>query len=408
MAAGRGFPVAVRDARPQRGRLGHRSGDAPAAGGWRRRGVGLRRSWRWSSGSCANTSSPATPRCSYIAAYTGHEFVFPEVGATFLLRSIVRLALALGVDGIEMMRALACACGGAAIWLLLRVARELAPEASAATIALLLLSGGLARVFAGRIEVYAPLLVAVLAYLVVGVARAAGNRTSALPALCLGLAIWLHAAAALLVPSLLAIGVLQFAAAAGARRVARSESRSLLLAGAPLAGFLVVQGLVAGTASALGAWTRVLEILGRGSETGGTRWWVRGWGGAPSIGTDVVWLSRAHLKYLLNAFSLLVPAASAEAAVPAAAAAARARRGSAGALARDRRPSARPLRDCRATVLGALGLGSLRTHRARARVSLRPGPRFAAARAGARRRVRRLPALFCRHPVLVDRRREPA
>ena len=52
----------------------------------------------------------------------------------------------------------------------------------------------------------------------------------------------------------------------------------------------------------------MLEILGRSHEPGGIRWWVRGWGGAPSIGTDVVWLSRAHLKYLLNAFSLLVPA----------------------------------------------------------------------------------------------------
>ena len=131
-------------------------------------------------------------------AYTGHAFVFPEVGATFLLRSIVRLAPVLGVNAVEMMRAFACACGGAAIWLLLRVARELAPGASAAAIALLLLSGGLARVFAGRIEVYAPLLVAVLAYLWLALRALRGDGHRALPALCLGLAIWLHAAAALL------------------------------------------------------------------------------------------------------------------------------------------------------------------------------------------------------------------
>ncbi len=241
------------------------------------------------------------------AAHTGQAFVFPEVGATFLLRSILLIARALGVDVVELMRAFACICGGAAVWLLLRVAREIAPGASAAAVVLVLLSGGLARVFAGRIEVYAPLLVAVLAYLwsALRVLRGEGHR--ALPALCLGGAIWLHAAATLLVPSLLAITWLA-ARGRGNRDAWREAIRALLFAGAPLAAFLVLQSLVAGTASFLGAWTRVLEILGRSSEPDRIRWWVRGWGGAPSIGTDVVWLSRAHLKYLLNAFSLLVPA----------------------------------------------------------------------------------------------------
>jgi hypothetical protein len=52
----------------------------------------------------------------------------------------------------------------------------------------------------------------------------------------------------------------------------------------------------------------VIEILGRSDAADAIRWWVRGWGGDPSIGTDVVWLSQPHLKYLVNAFSLLIPA----------------------------------------------------------------------------------------------------
>jgi hypothetical protein len=53
---------------------------------------------------------------------------------------------------------------------------------------------------------------------------------------------------------------------------------------------------------------RFLEIAGlRTHEPGLVRWWVRGWGSYESIGTDVVFLSRAHLKYLANAFYLLAP-----------------------------------------------------------------------------------------------------
>jgi hypothetical protein len=240
------------------------------------------------------------------AANSGNEFVFPEVGATFLLRSALQLARAHDLDPVASMRVLACVSGGLATWLLLRVARELVPGAAAAAVVLLLFSGGFARIFAGRIEVYAPLMAAVLAYLWTALRALRGAGGLALPALCLGVAIWLHAAAGLLGPSLLALGVLRSGRRRG-RGAWREAAASVSLAAAPLVGFLVVQSLVGGTTAALGAWTRVLEILGRGGEAGATRWWVRGWGGAPSIGTDVVWLSRPHLKYLVNAFSLLVP-----------------------------------------------------------------------------------------------------
>jgi hypothetical protein len=169
------------------------------------------------------------------------------------------------------------------------------------------LSGGLLRIFAGRIEVYAPLLVAMLAYLWLALRALRGGGGAALAGLCLGFAIWIHASSALLLPSLLALVALR-ADPPRDRGAWREFAALLLLAAAPLAGFLVVQSALSGWGAVLEAWLRVLEILGSGSELGGTRWWVRGWGGRPSIGTDVVWLSTAHLKYLSNSFTLLLPA----------------------------------------------------------------------------------------------------
>jgi hypothetical protein len=242
------------------------------------------------------------------AAHGGHAFVFPEVGATFLLRACLRAGTALGMRPVEAMRVLACACGGAATWWLLRLARELAPGLPAAAVALFFLSGGLARVFAGRVEVYAPLLVALLGYLGAALRAVRGEGRVGAAALWLGAAIWLHAAAVLLVPSLLAVPLLRQPALA--RREAWSRGiGACALAALPLAGFLVGQVLAAGAGSLAHTASRALEILGRGDAPDATRWWVRGRGGAPSIGTDVVLLGRAQLKYLSNSFHVLVPAA---------------------------------------------------------------------------------------------------
>jgi hypothetical protein len=54
--------------------------------------------------------------------------------------------------------------------------------------------------------------------------------------------------------------------------------------------------------------SRVVEVLGGNPDPTARRWWVRGFGGAPSVGTDVVLLSRAQLKYLANAAHILAPA----------------------------------------------------------------------------------------------------
>jgi hypothetical protein len=241
------------------------------------------------------------------AAHGDQAFVFPEVGATFLLRACLELGRELGLRPVDSMRVLACASGGAAVLLLPRVARELAPGWSGAALALCVLSGGLARVFAGRVEVYAPLLAAILAYLLAALRAARGAGPGSAAALCLGIAIWLHAAAVLLVPSLFAVALLR--RTGGARvGLAREWAALGLLAGAPLVLFLALEAAGAGGASLARALARAEEILGRSDRPDAVRWWVRGWGGAPSIGTDVVLFAPAHLKYLLNAFTLLVPA----------------------------------------------------------------------------------------------------
>jgi hypothetical protein len=241
------------------------------------------------------------------AADAGNAFVFPEVGATFLLRSFLEVGREIGLRPVESMRLLACASGGVAIFLLLRVARELAPGWSAAAVALCVLSGGLARVFAGRVEVYAPLLAAILGYLWTALRAVRGAGRGAAPALWLGAAIWLHAAAVLLLPSLLWSAALRRPAAPRARALG-AGAVLVALAGAPLGVFLALQADGAGAAPLAETLARVREILGRSGAPGATRWWVRGWGGEPSIGTDVVLLGPAHLKYLFNAFALLVPA----------------------------------------------------------------------------------------------------
>jgi hypothetical protein len=46
-------------------------------------------------------------------------------------------------------------------------------------------------------------------------------------------------------------------------------------------------------------------VLGLSDDPNTVHRWVRGWGGEPGIGTDYVFLSLPHLKYLVNALHLL-------------------------------------------------------------------------------------------------------
>ena len=94
-----------------------------------------------------------------------------------------------------------CASGALALLCVWRAGRYLAPGHGAG-VALLILSGGLLRVFAGHVEVYGFLLAAAGAYLWSALAHLAGRASWTTPCLALGVAVWLHPSAVALLPSL--------------------------------------------------------------------------------------------------------------------------------------------------------------------------------------------------------------
>jgi hypothetical protein len=80
------------------------------------------------------------------------------------------------------------------------------------------------------------------------------------------------------------------------------------LSGVPILVFLALLLVFGYGEDVWRAGDKVMEVFGRSPKLDATRWWVRGWGSYPSIGTDLVFLSWPHLKYLLNAAYLLAPA----------------------------------------------------------------------------------------------------
>jgi hypothetical protein len=241
-----------------------------------------------------------------LAVQGGDQFVFPDTGATWLLMQVCTLAKSVSIPVWPAAQLWSCAWGGVTAALLAGMAKRLAPGNGPAA-AVLILSGGLLRVFAGHVETYPVLLAAVVAYLWAGLSRLGDRGSLALPCLALGIALWVHAAAACLIPSLVWL-LWDTAESSPAAHRLRRTSLGLALAALPtLLFFLTAMLTTDGRASLVDALAKALEILGQSNDPTATRWWVRGFGGEPSIGTDVVLLSRAQLKYLLNAAHLLSP-----------------------------------------------------------------------------------------------------
>lgn len=241
-----------------------------------------------------------------LAARRGSQFVFPDIGATFLIHHSVMAGVEQGFRASSPVRVLSCVFGVISVWLALRAARQLVGERYGPLAALFLLSGGIARIFAGHVEVYAVVVAGSLGYLWAALARLDGRGPPWLPALALGVGIWIHASMVCLLPSLVLLAACD-GEGSPRERVWRSAAACALAA---LPTFVFLAGLAAaGEIEVLHAGAvKAAEILGGSAAPDAVRWWVRGWGGAPSVGTDVVWLSLPHLKYLLNAFHLMVPA----------------------------------------------------------------------------------------------------
>jgi hypothetical protein len=242
------------------------------------------------------------------AARGGWTFVFPEPGASFLIHWTTDLFEALGWESMDGLRALSCVCVIPMLWFLSGAARHLAPVGLRSGFVLLVLSGGLLRVFAGHAEVYAPLLVCVSAYLWAALAYLDRRCSGWLPALALGIAIWMHMAAMALGPSLLALPWLVAQRDGDAPRILRALAAGLLST-LPLLAFIGSVMLFGHELDVRRALRTLIEIAGQSNAEKAVRWWVRGWGSYPSIGTDVIFLSWPHLKYLINASSLLAPSA---------------------------------------------------------------------------------------------------
>ena len=234
----------------------------------------------------------------------GRAFHLKEMGSSFLLGAVVRPARAAELDHAQVVawvQGAICLVGALAVMGLHKVAARLAPG-RAGTALLWILSGGVLRIVAGHVEVYAFALAGLALYLHAALGHLEGRGSFVAAALALGLAIWMHLSALLLLPSLLALRLLD---RRGYR--ARELAVGIALAALPSALFLGWQlglepsGWVAGLQRQLdrtlhgeiGAWS--------------PRLWVRAWGDAPTAVTDYAFGSRAQLKYLINATHLLVP-----------------------------------------------------------------------------------------------------
>ncbi|MCH2186934.1 hypothetical protein MK280_13795 [Myxococcota bacterium] len=241
-------------------------------------------------------------------AAAGWRFVFQEPGASYWIYQAIEIGSPYGVEPFVSASVLSCLCLAPFFFLLYGAARSLLGEAGAPAAVALVLSAGMARVFAGHVEVYAPLLVAAAAYLWTAFAHMKGRVPGWWPALALGVTIWTHLSALMLVPSLMALPWLTedrpTVVGYGKRWV-----RDGLVCAAPLAVFFLLLFWAGHTEDLDRAWQRGLEVAGWSQAEVSKGWWVRGWSSYPSIGTDVIFLSLPHLKYLVNAFTLLGPAA---------------------------------------------------------------------------------------------------
>jgi hypothetical protein len=245
----------------------------------------------------------------YNSAREGWLFVFPDVGATFLMRSIVH-ANFLPMAAQPRLQAAYCLCGGLAALLAIRVARQLSDRRAGgvAIIVLLLSTGGLARIFAGHVETYSFVLCAVLFYFWMALAYLKGEVSWIWPCLALGIAGWLHLSALFLVPS---IALLPRIAAPDLplRRWIATLARGAPIAMLPMIGFWLLAFALGYTEDVERGFGVIMEVIA-GKETEGglnKQWWVRIGDERAEVGLDYVFLSHAHLKYLANAAHLLMP-----------------------------------------------------------------------------------------------------
>jgi len=233
----------------------------------------------------------------------GRPFHLKEMGSSFLMGSVVRLARKAALEHeqvVALVQALICVTGALAVLALYRAASRFAPGRAGAALALIL-CGGVLRILAGHVEVYALALAALALYLDAALAHLEGRGSFAAACLALGLAIWMHASASLLLPSLF---VLRFLDPRAPRL--RELAVGLALAALPSLLFLGWQ-LGPGPGGLADFQREVVRTLWGEQGSWSPRLWVRAFGESPTAVTDYAFMSRAQWKYLVNAAHLLVP-----------------------------------------------------------------------------------------------------
>jgi hypothetical protein len=233
-------------------------------------------------------------------------FFFPDIGATFLLKTGYRIGHATGIGGLELVQAMIIVCGSLAIYAFYRAALLLAPDPQRAlAIVGLVLASGMARIFTGHLEVYSFVLVSVGAYVWAALAFLRGRCSWVVPSLAFGLGLWVHIQYLFLIPSIMLLFVLAEPGGHFGAYMKRWVKAGLVTL-APTALFFVA--LVA-TDNGQDLEIAVAKML-RWSDVGptpeGHEAWIRLWGGS-GPGTLYAMLGRGHLKYLANSSFILAP-----------------------------------------------------------------------------------------------------
>lgn len=242
-------------------------------------------------------------------AAAGAAFLFPDIGATFLFRLCHLLGTALGTSGQTVVQVAVALAGGATLYLFARLAEVVAPTRPRALLFLLLvLGGGLLRVLAGHVEVYAFVLLCAGAYFWGAVAYLRGRTTATWPALAFGVGLWMHLSFSFLAPSLLAL-LLMSPGGHDPRPLVQRVLRAALVGAAPVVGFLLLMLVTGHLAELHQCWETLARWTGLEPSPVGHEAFLRGPFSESGAGTRYAILSAGHVKYLANAFFLLIPAA---------------------------------------------------------------------------------------------------
>lgn len=237
------------------------------------------------------------------------KFYFPDVGATFLMKSAFDLGRTLGVGGVAGLQVLICIAAIPALLCFLRVGAHLTPSKGWAAFATaLMVLGGVTRIYAGHIEVYSIVLIGVGAYFWASLAYLRGNCSWSLPCLALGFGLWIHLCFLFLIPSLLVLPLIAEPSLALKPRLIQ-WTWGLTVTATPMIAFLLGLALAGHADDLVQAGVKLINWaeVGSGREHYETVW-IRPWGEEES-GTKYVLYSRLHLKFLANSFFLLAPAA---------------------------------------------------------------------------------------------------